>query len=562
MSRLGVARPTGRDRRRGEATLESLTPCSAEAAFRRAHPPTPTPPRSTSCAAASSPGSTPAATSTSTTPAPASTPTRSSREHLRAAARRTCSATRTRPTRPRPRCTELVERARARVLEFFQRRRPTSTSRSSRPNATGALQLVGEAYPFRPGDRFLLTFDNHNSVNGIREFARARGAETTYVPSVAAGPARRREPAAALPDRHAPASTTTCSPTRRSRTSPACSTRSSGSSRPTSTAGTCCSTPPPSCPPTGSTSPAGIRTSSRSRSTRCSAGRPASAPARPPRRARQARAALVLRRHDRRRVRAARVVPVRPGAAALRGRHGQLPQPARRRDRPATSSTASAWRRSTRASPRSPRWLLDALGRSAHADGSPAATVYGPRDLDRRGATIAFNFLHPDGRVVDERYVDRVARRHNDLAADRLLLQPGRRRGRVHDLARDARRRGVRRRHDPRRLRPTRSACPPAAPSAPRSGSPPTSPTSTASMVRARVRRPRGGPGPGGGDGAGSLADPAAPQIGFCACVSTSPGRCSRRTSASSSTRAPRGCASRGSTSSSRTSRRSRSART
>ena len=34
----------------------------------------------------------------------------------------------------------------------------------------------GEAYPLHGGDRFLLTFDNHNSVNGIREFARARGA--------------------------------------------------------------------------------------------------------------------------------------------------------------------------------------------------------------------------------------------------------------------------------------------------------------------------------------------------------------------------------------------------
>ena len=53
------------------------------------------------------------------------------------------------------------------------------------PNATGALRLVGEACPFHPGDCFLLTFDNHNSVNGIREFARARGAETTYVPNVA-----------------------------------------------------------------------------------------------------------------------------------------------------------------------------------------------------------------------------------------------------------------------------------------------------------------------------------------------------------------------------------------
>ena len=33
-------------------------------------------------------------------------------------------------------------------------------------NATGALPLVGEAYPFRAEDRFLLTFDNHNLVNG------------------------------------------------------------------------------------------------------------------------------------------------------------------------------------------------------------------------------------------------------------------------------------------------------------------------------------------------------------------------------------------------------------
>ena len=28
----------------------------------------------------------------------------------------------------------------------------------------------------------MLTFDNHNSVNGIREFARSRGAAVTYVP--------------------------------------------------------------------------------------------------------------------------------------------------------------------------------------------------------------------------------------------------------------------------------------------------------------------------------------------------------------------------------------------
>jgi molybdenum cofactor sulfurtransferase len=70
------------------------------------------------------------------------------------------------------------------VLEFFNAS-PEEYVAIFTPNATGALRLVGEAYPFHPGDRFLLTFDNHNSVNGIRAFARARGAETSYVPSVA-----------------------------------------------------------------------------------------------------------------------------------------------------------------------------------------------------------------------------------------------------------------------------------------------------------------------------------------------------------------------------------------
>jgi len=62
--------------------------------------------------------------------------------------------------------TELVERARTAVLEFF-RASPDEYVAIFTPNATGGLRLVGEAYPFQPGDRFLLTFDNHNSVNGI-----------------------------------------------------------------------------------------------------------------------------------------------------------------------------------------------------------------------------------------------------------------------------------------------------------------------------------------------------------------------------------------------------------
>ncbi len=77
--------------------------------------------------------------------------------------------------------TEMVERARAAVLRFFNAP-PEEYAAIFTPNATGALKLVGEAYPFDAARRYVLTFDNHNSVNGIREYARARGATVAYVP--------------------------------------------------------------------------------------------------------------------------------------------------------------------------------------------------------------------------------------------------------------------------------------------------------------------------------------------------------------------------------------------
>lgn len=77
--------------------------------------------------------------------------------------------------------TVLCEDARAEVLRYF-RADPREYTAIFTPNASGALKLVGEAFPFADGGRYLLTVDNHNSVNGIREFARARGAEVTYLP--------------------------------------------------------------------------------------------------------------------------------------------------------------------------------------------------------------------------------------------------------------------------------------------------------------------------------------------------------------------------------------------
>jgi selenocysteine lyase/cysteine desulfurase len=76
--------------------------------------------------------------------------------------------------------TQLVEHAREYVLKFFNAN-PDEYLAIFTQNASGALKLVGESYPF-PNGRYLLTFDNHNSVNGIREFAHARGAEVTYIP--------------------------------------------------------------------------------------------------------------------------------------------------------------------------------------------------------------------------------------------------------------------------------------------------------------------------------------------------------------------------------------------
>ena len=77
--------------------------------------------------------------------------------------------------------TELVDRARADVLRFFNASLEDYDAIFT-PNASGALRLVGESFPFGPGSRYVATFDNHNSVNGIREFARRGGADVIYAP--------------------------------------------------------------------------------------------------------------------------------------------------------------------------------------------------------------------------------------------------------------------------------------------------------------------------------------------------------------------------------------------
>jgi molybdenum cofactor sulfurtransferase len=77
--------------------------------------------------------------------------------------------------------TDLIEQARKYVLEFFNAPAEEYYVIFT-PNASGALKLVGESYPFTQGDQYALLADNHNSVNGIREFALAKGANLSYIP--------------------------------------------------------------------------------------------------------------------------------------------------------------------------------------------------------------------------------------------------------------------------------------------------------------------------------------------------------------------------------------------
>lgn len=76
--------------------------------------------------------------------------------------------------------TQKVEETRKAVLKHFNGQDDYFCVFT--PNASGALKIVGECYPFGEESTYLLTLDNHNSVNGIREFAKNKGAKTQYAP--------------------------------------------------------------------------------------------------------------------------------------------------------------------------------------------------------------------------------------------------------------------------------------------------------------------------------------------------------------------------------------------
>lgn len=74
-----------------------------------------------------------------------------------------------------------VEKVKERVLAFFGAD-PAEYDLVFTANASAAIKLVGEAFPFEKGSRFVLSTDNHNSIGGIRDYARRKGAEIAFLP--------------------------------------------------------------------------------------------------------------------------------------------------------------------------------------------------------------------------------------------------------------------------------------------------------------------------------------------------------------------------------------------
>lgn len=75
--------------------------------------------------------------------------------------------------------TQLVEAAREKVIQYFN---ADDYFCVFTQNATGALKIVGECYPFDAQSCYLALADNHNSVNGIREFCLHKGGQYEYCP--------------------------------------------------------------------------------------------------------------------------------------------------------------------------------------------------------------------------------------------------------------------------------------------------------------------------------------------------------------------------------------------
>ena len=322
--------------------------------------------------------------------------------------------------------TARVEATRAQILQFF-RASPEEYEVIFTPNATGALRLVGESYPFGPGGQYLLTFDNHNSVNGIRQFARAKGASVTYVPLA---PADLRVSSGAL-GRHLEAPAPVRRRFARRRPGPAAGnlfafpaqSNFSGVQHPLTwiaqaqAAGYDVLLDAAAFAPTNQLDLSRWHPDYVSLSFYKIFGYPTGI------------GALLVRKPALAKLRrpwyaGGTITFSSVRAEAARGAGFYLtPGPAGFEDGtvdylgiPAVGigldhiSAAGIQTIHTRVMCLT-GWLLDALGALRHSNGAPVVRIYGPAGTDRRGATIAMNFFDPAGELIDSVRVERRANR-------------------------------------------------------------------------------------------------------------------------------------------------------
>jgi selenocysteine lyase/cysteine desulfurase len=313
--------------------------------------------------------------------------------------------------------TRLVEQARAAVLRHFNTTQDDYAVIFT-PNATGACRLVGESYPFGRRSRLVLSADNHNSVIGLREFARARSAQVAYVPITP--PELRVTEADVL---------TALSQGRGSRPGlfayPAQS-NFSGVQHPldwvrlAQEAGYDVLLDAAAYVPTSRLDLSAVRPQFIAMSWYKVFGYPTGV------------GALLVRRDALPRL-------CRPwfsggtiwGASVQGGWHRMLEDEGAFED--GTLNFLSIpdviigldWIDAIGIDLISRRvsmltgWLLENLGRLKHSNGAPLIRLYGPAELTRRGGTVSFNFLDPAGGVIDERAVAR------DSAAAGISLRTG-----------------------------------------------------------------------------------------------------------------------------------------
>jgi selenocysteine lyase/cysteine desulfurase len=76
--------------------------------------------------------------------------------------------------------TTLIDEARQRVLDFFDASADDYVVCFT-ANTSAAIKLVAESFPFSSEGCLVLSTDNHNSMNGVREYAARAGARVEYL---------------------------------------------------------------------------------------------------------------------------------------------------------------------------------------------------------------------------------------------------------------------------------------------------------------------------------------------------------------------------------------------